>query len=232
MRRVKTSHRYPMSMPRRYHRKRNRYSSEVIVSLQLREIVAFASSCVYITAKLSITYPIVLIVLTAAVLKRCLRSAPKRRLHCTPKRCLRCTPKRRLRCALKRRLSSALKRRRPASFQLYFPPRPTQLIYWQLQVDASDSGVGAVLSHRSTSNKRLHPCAFFSRCLTPTERNYDIGNRELLAEVLALQEWRHLVGGFGDTVCGVHRPQESGLYSYCSMAQPKTNKVGVVPSQI
>ncbi|KAK7886523.1 hypothetical protein WMY93_026144 [Mugilogobius chulae] len=64
-----------------------------------------------------------------------------------------------------------------------------------VEVDASDSGVGAVLSQRSTSDQKLHPCAFFSRRLSPAERNYDIGNRELLAVVLALQEWRHWLEG-------------------------------------
>ncbi|KAI5086375.1 hypothetical protein C0J45_23376, partial [Silurus meridionalis] len=41
----------------------------------------------------------------------------------------------------------------------------------------------------------LHPCAFFSRRLCPTERNYAIGDRELLAVKLALEEWRHWLEG-------------------------------------
>lgn len=52
--------------------------------------------------------------------------------------------------------------------------------------DASDSGVRPVLSQRSPTGQRLHPCAFYSQWLTPAERNYDVGNRELLAVVLAL----------------------------------------------
>ncbi|KAK5927636.1 hypothetical protein CgunFtcFv8_012771 [Champsocephalus gunnari] len=63
-----------------------------------------------------------------------------------------------------------------------------------VEVDASDTGVGAVLSQRSASDQKLHPCAFFSR-RSPAERNYDVGNRELLAVVLALQEWRHWLEG-------------------------------------
>lgn len=50
-----------------------------------------------------------------------------------------------------------------------------------VEVDASDVGVGAVLSQRSGDDQELHPCAFFSRHLTPAERNYDLSNRELLA---------------------------------------------------
>lgn len=57
-----------------------------------------------------------------------------------------------------------------------------------VEVDASDSGVGAVLSQRSDPDGCFHPCAFFSQRMSPAERNYDIGNRELLAVKLALEE--------------------------------------------
>ncbi|KAK3510723.1 hypothetical protein QTP70_015981 [Hemibagrus guttatus] len=64
-----------------------------------------------------------------------------------------------------------------------------------VEVDASTTGVGAVLSQQQGNPSRLHPCAFFSRKLNPAERNYDIGNRELLAVKLALEEWRHWLEG-------------------------------------
>ena len=44
-----------------------------------------------------------------------------------------------------------------------------------VEVDASDSGVGAILSQRSSVDHKIHPCAFFSRRLSPAERNYDVG---------------------------------------------------------
>jgi len=41
---------------------------------------------------------------------------------------------------------------------------------------------------------RLHPIAYYSATFTPTERNYDIYERELLAVIKALQNWRpHLL---------------------------------------
>lgn len=60
-----------------------------------------------------------------------------------------------------------------------------------VEVDASDVGVGALLPQRAGKDGKLHPCAFFCRQLSPSERNYDVGNWELLAVKLALEEWRH-----------------------------------------
>ncbi len=52
-------------------------------------------------------------------------------------------------------------------------------------------------TQRSSSDDKVHPCAYFSHRLSPAERNYDIGNRELLAVKLALEEWRHWLEGSG-----------------------------------
>lgn len=46
-----------------------------------------------------------------------------------------------------------------------------------VELDTSDVRVGAVLSQRSGNDQKLHPCAFFSQCLSSAEKNYDIGNR-------------------------------------------------------
>uniref|UniRef100_A0A673Z7X0 Gypsy retrotransposon integrase-like protein 1 n=1 Tax=Salmo trutta TaxID=8032 RepID=A0A673Z7X0_SALTR len=64
-----------------------------------------------------------------------------------------------------------------------------------VEVDASEAGVGAVLSQRSGVPPKLRPCAFFSKKLSPAERNYDVGDRELLAVVRALTVWRHWLEG-------------------------------------
>ncbi|KAL0198466.1 hypothetical protein M9458_007006, partial [Cirrhinus mrigala] len=74
-------------------------------------------------------------------------------------------------------------------------PDPTR--QFVVEVDASEVGVGAVLSQRSPSDNKMHPCAFFSHRMSSSERNYDIGNRELLAVKLALEEWRHWLEGLG-----------------------------------
>lgn len=76
-----------------------------------------------------------------------------------------------------------LKNRFSSAHILQVPDIERQFI---VEVDASDVGVGAVLSHRSAGDQKIHPCAFFSRHLSPSKKNYDIGNRELLAVKLAL----------------------------------------------
>ena len=72
-----------------------------------------------------------------------------------------------------------------------------------LQVDTSAYGMGAVLSQEgkfttTSLAKRLkptlHPIAYYSATFTPTERNYDIYNRELLAVMKSLYHWRPYLG--------------------------------------
>ena len=40
-----------------------------------------------------------------------------------------------------------------------------------------------------------HPISFISKTLSPAERNYKIYDRELLAIIRALEEWRHYIQG-------------------------------------
>ncbi|XP_053371214.1 deleted in malignant brain tumors 1 protein-like [Clarias gariepinus] len=94
---------------------------------------------------------------------------------------------------------------------VFCPRRATQLpphrpwdcaIDLRPEVDASRSGVGAILSQQQGKPAQYHPCAFFSRKLSSAERNYDIGNQELLAIKLALEEWRHWLEGVdAEVVC-------------------------------
>ncbi|KAK3545141.1 hypothetical protein QTP70_001467 [Hemibagrus guttatus] len=53
---------------------------------------------------------------------------------------------------------------------------PDPALPFIVEVDASTTGVGAVLSQQQGNPQKLHPCAFFSRKLNPAEVNYDIGN--------------------------------------------------------
>ena len=72
-----------------------------------------------------------------------------------------------------------------------------------LQTDTSAYGIGAVLSQEGEletpsltkcSKPTLHPIAYYLATFTPTERNYDIYERELLAVMKALAHWRQYLG--------------------------------------
>lgn len=56
-------------------------------------------------------------------------------------------------------------------------------------------GVGGVLSQWVTTDQKHCPCTYFSHRLLPVERNYNIGNHDLLAVKLELEQWRHWLEG-------------------------------------
>lgn len=72
-------------------------------------------------------------------------------------------------------------------------PDPTRQFI--VGVDALDMGTRAVLSQRSVSDNKLRPCTLLTRKLTPSERYYDVGDSELLAENVALEELHHWLEG-------------------------------------
>ncbi len=88
----------------------------------------------------------------------------------------------------------------PAVSTLHIEPDITTLPLLIVQLitphhSVATTGMGAVLSQYHREPPCLHPCAYYSRKLTPVEQNYDISNRELLAIKLALEEWRHWLEG-------------------------------------
>ncbi len=64
-----------------------------------------------------------------------------------------------------------------------------------VEVDASSTGIGAVLYQRQGDPLKTYPCAFYSCKLNPAEQNYDVGYRELLSMKAAFEEWRHWLEG-------------------------------------
>ena len=65
-------------------------------------------------------------------------------------------------------------------------------------MDALANGVGTILLQEGeipvdlTKNTmlKLHPIAYFSATFMPTQQNYDIYKRELLAIIKAFKHWR------------------------------------------
>ena len=60
---------------------------------------------------------------------------------------------------------------------------------YTVTTDASDIAIGAVLSQNG------HPLAFYSRKMNPTEQNYPVHEKEELAIIEALREWRRYLEG-------------------------------------
>ncbi|KAF8755560.1 Encoded by [Rhizoctonia solani] len=60
---------------------------------------------------------------------------------------------------------------------------------YYLETDASGVAMGAILSQQGEDN-RLHPIAYMSKSFSGAEANYDTHNKELLAIIKALEEWR------------------------------------------
>ncbi|QRW25577.1 Retrotransposable element Tf2 protein [Rhizoctonia solani] len=60
---------------------------------------------------------------------------------------------------------------------------------YYLETDASGVAMGAILSQRGEDN-RLHLIAYMSKSFSGAEANYDTHNKELLAIIKALEEWR------------------------------------------
>jgi hypothetical protein len=72
----------------------------------------------------------------------------------------------------------------------YFDP----MLPATLDTDASDFATGAALLQPDDAG-RLHPVAFYSHKMSKEERNYHAHDKELLAIMLALAEWRAYLEG-------------------------------------
>ena len=63
-----------------------------------------------------------------------------------------------------------------------------------IATDASKDASGGILL-QADSNREWHPCSYLSQSFSPTERNYDIYDRELLAVIRGLKTWKHYLRG-------------------------------------
>lgn len=98
------------------------------------------------------------------------------------------------------------------SASILLMPDPNRLLV--VEGEAFDVSVGGVLS------QRLHPCAFFSRPLFPTERNYGTGKTAACSEIGigGVADWRGLSRSLSTRInhpAGLcHRsPNVEGLFS-------------------
>jgi len=66
---------------------------------------------------------------------------------------------------------------------------------FHIEADSSDFASGAVLSQQLPEEEKWHPVAFYSKSLSLVERNYEIHDKEMLAIIHALEEWKHFLEG-------------------------------------
>jgi len=64
---------------------------------------------------------------------------------------------------------------------------------FHIEADSLDFASGAILSQQLSGENKWHPVAFYSKSLSPVEWNYEIHDKEILAIIHALEEWRHFL---------------------------------------
>ena len=75
---------------------------------------------------------------------------------------------------------------------------PDQTKPFQIETDTSKYATGVVLTQLDSNGNR-HPISFISKTFSLMECNYKIYDRELLAIICALIEWRHYIQGSSHT---------------------------------
>jgi len=66
---------------------------------------------------------------------------------------------------------------------------------FHIEADSSDFASGAVFSQQLPREEKWHPVAFYSKSLFLVERNYKIHDKEMLAIIHTLEEWRYFLEG-------------------------------------
>ncbi len=61
--------------------------------------------------------------------------------------------------------------------------------------DRDQAAESSAPSGGKPSSRDWHPVAFWSRSMTPAERNYTVGDQEMLAIVMSCRHWRHYLEG-------------------------------------
>ena len=66
---------------------------------------------------------------------------------------------------------------------------------FRIEADSSDFATRVVLSQQSAINGKWHLVAILSKSLLEVEQNYEIHDKEMLAIIQAMEEWRHFLEG-------------------------------------
>jgi len=72
-------------------------------------------------------------------------------------------------------------------------PQDSELFH--IEADSSDFASGAILFQQLPGEEKWYPVAFYSKSLSLVERNYEIHDKEMLAIIRTLEEWKHFLEG-------------------------------------
>ena len=103
--------------------------------------------------------------------------------------------------------------------------------HW-VEADSLDFATRVVLSQHNPEDDKWHPVAFLSKSLSPVERDYEIHDKEMLAIVRALEEWRHFLEGAEHQVEDLDGSQESGVFHVSQEIKPEASQMAVIVGQV
>ena len=66
---------------------------------------------------------------------------------------------------------------------------------FRIEADSLVFATGMVLSQQKPEDGNWHPVVFLSKSLLTVERNYEIHDKEMLAIIRTMEEWRHFLEG-------------------------------------
>ena len=69
-----------------------------------------------------------------------------------------------------------------------------------LELDVSDNIIAGVFSQLDPTDRQWHPVAYFSKTIAPAEYNYEIHDKEMLAIIRALEQWRAELEGLDSEI--------------------------------
>jgi len=72
---------------------------------------------------------------------------------------------------------------------------PQDLKPFRIKANSSDFASETILSQQLSREEKWYSLAFYSKSLSLVEQNYEIHNKEMLAIIHALEEWRHFLKG-------------------------------------
>ena len=101
----------------------------------------------------------------------------------------------------------------------YYPHKPLLLA-----CDASDYGIGAVLSHVVDDGKE-RPIAYISRTLSPAEKHYSQLEKEALGIVFAVKKFNRYLMGRHFTIESDYQPLETLLGETCKIPHMASSRI-------